>query len=88
MPTGLNAKQLMKAADVEGRRGGSDLQTFLAQLTYYCAVYEEVRSIGGGQTRVTYKLNTAMDEDFSRRIFADGQQPLEPDDQYQGEYDD
>lgn len=64
MPKGLSLRPLMEAAGyTERRTGGSTEQSFLAQLTAYCAIYEDDR-------RRRYYLNLEMDENFTRKIFA------------------
>lgn len=61
--TGLTGGELLDAADLprRTRRGGTNVQGFLMQLTTYCACYE---SDGGNR----YYLNTAIDDGFHRRI--------------------
>lgn len=65
MPLGLSLRLLMMAAgyDTTKRPGGSNEQAFLAQLTTYCAIYED-------DNRRRYYLNVEMDENFVRKIFA------------------
>jgi hypothetical protein len=79
---GLTTRQVMEAAGIDPMaKGGGSKQTFMLQLTAYCAVYE---SDSGRR----FWLNTDIDDGFHRRIFAQGNLPLgQQRSNYEGEYD-